>query len=279
LQQAASVAAGIQADEVPIGTAAERMVAALGMQSVEVFGTAGDTPLGYVMVEADRHMKQLALGKKSMPDGVRNYLQIVGESIERSRPSDLLLRLWFTATPRSVRVDTQKTVFQIGGTPLRLSGENQRALANGQRGPVLADAQSQAFVAEFNRHWSEIRSRYPLYSSLESIYRAASVAELLQRYAVHERQRTILLSLAADATASDWSMPTPRQVASIATLHSVRKGRTLHHIVVASGGVSVNANQTLKPKVIDYPALASLKKPTSTQPRVIQRWWWDTTSQ
>ena len=93
---------------------------------------------------------------------------------------------------------------------------------------------------EFNRHWSSIRSKYPLYGALESIYRAASVAELLDRHAVSESQRSILAALASDATSSDWQMPTPRQVETIAVLHSVRTGRKVHHIVVASGGVSVH---------------------------------------
>ena len=69
------------------------MEAALGMQQVQVFGTAGDTPIGYLMVEADRHMKQLALGKEPMPDGVKNYLDIITATIDRGPPNDLLLRL------------------------------------------------------------------------------------------------------------------------------------------------------------------------------------------
>ncbi len=278
LQQAAAVAAAIGADRIPIGKAADQMATALGLQQVQVFGTAGDSPIGFLMVEADRHMKQLALGKEPMPDGVKNYLDIIEAAIDRGPPNDLLLRLWFTASPRSVRADPERTVFEIGGNPIRLSGENQRALANGQRGRVLPDAQSEAFVAEFNRHWSSIREKYPLYSALESIYRAASIAELLDRYSKTESQRAILHALASDATSADWQMPTPRQVESIAVLHSVRKGRKVHHIVVASGGVSVNGQQTLQTQLVSYPALGSLAPPIKTQPRVIQRWWWDVDS-
>jgi hypothetical protein len=58
----------------------------------------------------------------------------------------------------------------------------------------------------------------------------------------------------------------------------VRKGRTRHNIIVASGGVAVDAQQTLTSKVADYPSLSSLAKPTQTQPKVIQRWWWDATT-
>ena len=86
LQRAAKVASDVQADRLPIGLAAEKMTDALGMQNVEVFGTAGDTPIGYLMVEADRHMKQLALGIEPMPRGVVNYLDVIDASIERGAP-------------------------------------------------------------------------------------------------------------------------------------------------------------------------------------------------
>ena len=62
---------------------------------------------------------------------------------------------------------------------------------------------------------------------------------------------------------------------SIAVLHTVRKGRTRHNVVVASGGVSVDSRQTLTARIADYPSLGSITKPAATQPKVVQRWWWD----
>ncbi|MGB7343034.1 MAG: DUF1598 domain-containing protein, partial [Pirellulaceae bacterium] len=117
LQAAAVVAQGVQSDAIPVGQAAQKMKQALGMQRVEVFGTAGDTPIGYVMVEADRHMKQLALGEAAMPEGVKNYLDVIDDFIAQGTPNQLLLRLWFTAQPRSVRADADKRVFEIAGSP------------------------------------------------------------------------------------------------------------------------------------------------------------------
>ena len=112
------------------------MVSALGMQRVEVFGTAGDTPMGCLMVEADRHMKQLALGLEPMPEGARNYFDVVEANLDAGVPNDLLLRLWFTSSPRPVRADAERTVFELAGTPVRLSGQNEHAMASGRRGNV-----------------------------------------------------------------------------------------------------------------------------------------------
>ena len=274
LQIAAQVAAHVQSDKIPIGKAAGAMVSALGMQRVEVFGTAGDTPIGYLMVEADRHMKQLALGIEPMPQGAKNYLNVIDATIDQGPPDQLLLRLWFTAKPRSVRADGDRKVFEIAGTPLQLSGQNERAMANGERGNVTRDFRTEAFVSEFNDKWVAIRSKYPVYAALESVYRSASIAELLRRFANETPQQSITQSLAAGSEMS-YLMPSPRQVESIAKLHHVRQGRQIHHVLIASGGVAVDAKGTLAMKLTDYPSLDSLSRPSESQPQVIQRWWWD----
>ena len=272
LRNAAQVTAAVSADQIPIGKAAERMREALGMQRVEVFGTAADTTIGYLMVEADRHMKQLALAKMKMPEGVASYLDVIDASIAKGTPSELLLRLWFTAQPQPVRTNDDKTVFEIGGTPLKLSGENQRALADGSRGRVLPDFRSVAYVEQFNDHWSAIRGKYPVYAALESIYRSATVARLAYFHGSEAVHLPLLQSFAAAASA-DVNMPAPRQVMSIATHHTVRHGTKRHHIIVASGGVSVNTSKSVSRQLISYPALNS--ESVDNQPALVQRWWWD----
>lgn len=275
LQNAAKVAAAVQADKLPIGQADTAMVTALGMQRVKVFGTAGDSPMGCLMVEADRHMKQLALGLEPMPEGARNYFDVVEKHLDAGVPNDLLLRLWFTSAPRPVRADAERTVFELAGTPVRLSGQNEHAMASGQRGNVTRDLRSEEFVADFNRNWHAIRGTYPIYGALESIYRTASAAELMHRYADSTRQRALLESLISSSPSSMFRLNTPRQVLSIARMHPIRKGRKTHHVLLASGGVSVDARQTLVSKISDYPSLSSLNRPAKNPPKLIHKWWWD----
>ncbi len=276
LKQAAVVASGVKNDTIPVGKAADEMISALGMQRVEVFGTAGDSTIGHLMVEADRHMKQLALGMHPMPRGASNYLDVVDASLDRGLPNDLLLRLWFTAAPRAVRADGQREIFEISGTPIRLSGQNERAMATGQRGNLTVDFRSVAFVADFNKNWKSIRSKYPIYSALESIFRVASVSELLRRYADSPQQVALINAFADNASSWPSMQTTPRQVLSIAKLHSVRRGRKVYHLLMASGGVAVDARETLVTKITDYPSLRSIAtRPVQSRPRVIQRWWWD----
>ena len=266
LQNAAQAAVGIQNKSIPIGTAAEAVRVALGMQRVEVFGTPPDTVMGYVMVEADRHMKQLALGKQQLPGGTDNYLDAVDALIAQGPPQDLLLRLWFTALPRSVRSDNDRRVFELAGTPIRLSGQNERAIASGQRGHLTNDPRTEMFVAEFNRDWNRIRQQYPIYGALESIY---------QRYTESSVHDALIQSLTQFNSDRPWMLAAPRQVESIATLHTVRYGKKKHHIVIASGGVSVDAKQTLPQEISKYAALDTAGTSAADRPQLIQRWWWD----
>ncbi|EMI21618.1 protein containing DUF1598, partial [Rhodopirellula maiorica SM1] len=275
LQNAAQAAVGIQNKSIPIGTAASAVRVALGMQRVEVFGTAPDTVIGYVMVEADRHMKRLALGKQPLPEGTENYLDAVDALIARGPPQDLLLRLWFTAVPRSVRSDNDRRVFELAGTPIRLSGQNERAIAGGQRGHLTNDPRTEMFVAGFNQDWSRIRQQYPIYGALESIYQAASIAELAERYSESSTHDALIESLVQYDSDRPWMLTAPRQVESIATMHTVRHGKQKHHIVIASGGVSVDAKQTLPTQVERYATLDSLASAEVQRPNLVQRWWWD----
>ena len=269
------VAAAIQSGQVPIGQSAERLRAALGMQRVEVYGAAGDTAVALMMVAADRHMKELALGKHEMPEGVGNYLDAVDRMIDQGTPNGLLLRLWFTTKQQDVRCDNDKRVFELSGSPIQLSGENQRALANGKRGNVTVDPRSQMFVDGFNRNWSRIRDKYPIYGTLESLYRLAAVSQLITEFGNESVHRPLAMGFATEDESRDWNIVAPKRVESIATLHTVRKGKKRHHILLASGGVAIETEETLSPRIETYPTLSDQQAVSSDRPNTVNRWWWD----
>ncbi len=274
LLRAQQFAADVQSDAIPIGVAADQLAAALGKQSVEVFGTPANTTLGMLMVEADRHMKRLALGDAEMPDGVSNYLNFVDKMIERGPPADVLIRLWFTAHPQTIQSDAAGQVFAISGQPLRLSGQNEReAQAGRQR--VADDPRTIAFITEFNDHFEAIRSMYPVYGAMESLYRAAGVAQVVNRFSKDDANRELLASIARLESFDHQLRPTPEFVNSIAVLHNVRSGRKIHHILLASGGVLVDLQHTVSARTQTYPTLAAVVGRVQEQPIAIGRWWWD----
>lgn len=274
MRAAAGVASEIQSGDTPIGSAATSLRDALGMQRIEVFGAAADTAVALLMVEADRHMKELALGRQPLPEGIDNYLDIVDKTIASGPPSGLLLRLWFTSNKQHVRADSSRRVFEISGDPIRLSAENQRALADGRRGEVTIDPRSEAFVAGFNQNWEAIRDDYPIYGGLESLFHTAAAAELIARHGEETAHREVAETLSFEDEARDWPIIAPRQVPSIAVLHRVRHRKQVHHILMASGGVLIIPRESVA-KAEVYPALDGVDRMVSLRPITVQRWWWN----
>ncbi len=279
LAAAQQVAIDVQSDRLPIGAASEKLAEALGKQRVEVFGTQGDSTIGYLMVEADRHMKRLALGEVEMPDGVSNYLDFIDEMIAQGPPAEVLIRLWFTSNPQKIQSDAKRQVFCLSGRPLRLSGQNERNV-NENRHRVADDPRTVALVDEFNQRFELIRAKYPIYGALESLYRVAALAELTNRFAPQDVTRSVVQSMSnlelfpGVQSASNHFM-VPSSVDSLAVLHTVRHRSKRHHILLASGGVFVDSNQAIDQKIETYATLASDLAQFERQPVVVDRWWWD----
>ncbi|QEG40770.1 DUF1598 domain-containing protein [Roseimaritima ulvae] len=270
-----AVAAQIQQDKIPIGNAADALQTALGRQTVSVFGTTGDGPLGWMLVEADRHMKQLALGQQPMPRGVPNYLDVVTKMIAQGPPDGQLLRLWFTANPISIRADADRNTFQLVGRPIKLASEDQRPDQLGNRHVAAVDPRSRAFTAAFNQHFDAIAMKYPIYSSLEGMYAIACVSELVRQHMDAQAMQQVLGPLAHDSASTIATLPTPRVVDSIAVMHTVKHRGKRHHIIVASGGVLVDSSQTLTGKLETYDSLASSRPSDTFRPASLDRWWWN----
>ena len=278
LQNAAKVAEQVQTKTLPMDQAADVLAHAIGRQKVRVFGTQSNTPLALVMVIADRHMKELALGVHPLPESSENYGDIVESHIDRGLPHNLLLRLWFTANARSIRCNHEQTVFELSGTPIKLSGQNERAVADGSRGHAAVDFRTEYFVKGFNENWSEIRTQYPIYAGLESVFQAASAAATSHRFSTTDKQRRLLDWWAALGERLNNGTPlwqTPTQVKTIAVLHSIRQGRKQHHLLVASGGVLLRAPDTVSQKLTTYRVPDPAKPPAETKPLRGQNWWWD----
>ncbi len=274
LATAASVSDSIRRGEIPLGRAAERLRLALGEQTIRVFGTAGDLPLAHLMVEADRHMKQLALGLQPMPAGGRSYLDLVKRHIELGPPDGQLLRLWFTAAPQAVRVGSRGTVFQLGGRPMKLVSETQLAGADGTRLASDDDFRLLEFVDGFNDHLGEIIRKYPAYGGLQSVYQAAAVAELVRRSEARAWMAELLAPLLLDDPA-DGALSVPRRVASIAVGQPIEHRRKRHFVLLASGGVRVEPATAVAAEFQPYPTIDAAEEFAEARPESRSRWWWN----
>ena len=69
--------------------------------------------------------------------------------------------------------------------------------------------------------------------------------ELVNTFSTEPEHFRLIELLSHGATSSAAMLPTPRQVASIGTLHTVRHGSKRHRVLIASGGVMVSPADTL----------------------------------
>ena len=274
LAAAAGVSDRIRRGEIPLGRAAESLQQALGEQAIRVFGTAGDTPLAHLMVEADRHMKQMALGLQSMPLGGRNYFDFVKQHIDHGPPDGQLLRLWFTAAPQAVRIGSSGTVYQLGGRPMKLASETQLAGANGARLDAADDFRLVAFVDAFNADLGEIVRSYPAYGALQSVYQAAAVTELIRRSDARQWLAELVAPLLLDDP-SGGALSVPRRVESIAAGRRIEHRRKRHFVLLASGGVRVEPAATLAPHFEPYTAIDAVAGFAASRSAGRSRWWWN----
>ncbi len=273
LASAAEVSAAIRDGGIAQGIADEALRESLGDQVVRVFGVAGDTPIAHLMVHADRHMKRLSLGLEPMPRGVDNYLDVVARHIRKGPPDGQLLRLWFTGNAMSVRSSSDGRVFELGGRPMKLQSETQRAGEAGGRIAAADDVRLVDFVDGFNRNLDEISRKYPMYAALQSVYHAAAVAELIHRTDSQQYLNQWLGPLLMDDPSAG-TLHAPKRVASIAVGHTIRQGSKRHFIVLASGGVMLRPTDLLTSQIEIYPTLGTATDDTSN-PHRDQRWWWD----
>lgn len=279
LRSAAELGQRIVGGKIPMVTAADQLATALGQQSITVFGTSANHEVAYLMIEADRHMKRLALGKEPMPERIGNYLQAIARTGDGTPPTDLLLRLWFTAQPLHVRTtgSGSNRIFEIAGTPIQLSGQNELSLPTGERGHVVVDPATITFVDHFNQNWNSIRSTYPVYGGLESIYACTAIAELWTRNATTGDHRFLQRALLYFAAEHALRLPPPAKVDSIAVYHRYQRGRKRHQVLLASGGVKIAPQDLISESIPNYPAIQTADRIADRiiDHRPTDRWWWN----
>jgi hypothetical protein len=274
LAAAAEVSASIRDGKIAAGIASDALRDALGHQSVRVFGIDGNTALAHLMVEADRHMKRLTLGLEPMPEGCDNYLDLVAKHIRRGPPDGKLLRLWFTASPISVRVSGDGLVHELSGRPMELRSETQLAGIGGKRLASPDDIRLVELVDGFNHRRDDVANLYPAYAALESVYHAASIAEVIGRTDSAPLLGQWLAALLLDDPSAG-SLVSPKRVASIAVSHEIKRGGRRHFVVLASGGVLLRPSETLADDFEPYPSLDAVSPRTLASRKGDGRWWWD----
>ena len=102
----------------------------LGYQNVTVNGVSPKTHFAQVMVEADYRMKLIGIGLERPPVRMVSY-------VDRAKPSEVsrnaLQRWFFVPDYQCVRESDDKLAMELVGDGVKLVGEDEVVMANGER--------------------------------------------------------------------------------------------------------------------------------------------------
>jgi hypothetical protein len=279
LAAAQQVSSQIGNGEIATAQGATALADALGRQRISLFDVAGDSPLAWLLVDADRHMKQLALGHREMPPGVRNYLQILEATTRQPLggevPSGQLLRLWFASRAKQIRRAPKQDVFELAGHPIRLVSAKEFATLRGERVQAGEDRLGAAYAAEFNQNFASIAAAYPVYDRLRGAYELTAALQLVRQTCGEARFRALLGEWTQPDFLFQPSVAVPRWCESIAARHTFTHERRRHQVYVASGGVHIDPADALRSEVQPYASLTDLGRASDQRPLQKDRWWWD----
>ena len=279
VQAAAKVSQEISSRSLSPALAAEALAKAMGKQDILLFDVPADQPLAWLLVDADRHMKQLALGQHPMPAGVANYLDIIEQATKdpaiQAVPGGQFLRMWFSTNPKQVQKASSSMTFELSGLPIKLI--TAKEFADGQGGRVQAgdDPLGQQFAAGFNRHFEAIAAKYPIYDRLRGAFEMTAALQLVKSQIGADAFARLVGELANPDLVLDQTVAVPTRCDSLAVRHTIRTPNKRHEVFVVSGGVKVDPAVSLVSEFSTYPVLDELAIGSEQAPLSNTRWWWD----
>jgi hypothetical protein len=250
----------------------EGMQTSLGLQTVTVNGVSSKTRFAQVMVEADYRMKLIGIGLETPPVKLISY---VDRAMQSGISPSALQRWFFVPDYQCVRVTEDKLAMELVGDGVKLVGEDEVVMGNGERKMAAgrANRASQSFVTGFTKKYPELAERSPVYAELRNLVDLAIAAAYIQAegYVAKAGWKMEFLGNEKNFQIENYSIP--KTVESAA--NAIWTGRTLGTPV--GGGVVIQASQALKSDNLlsDDKGKVSKVRETVTPKLTKGQWWWD----
>jgi len=247
----------------------------LGFQEIDTHGIDPRSHAARTIVEADYHMKRVAMGLEKGVLGVESYLDSMELKRGESAPMGLL-RWWFTLGDGAIRTTEDHSAFELKGSSVKVLSENEKLAKNGERIHTgKSDELTAKFAESFTRNFDALATKYPVYAELRNVFDLATVAAALKHEGVLDRvgwQPVHFL----DAEKYQIELGTaPEKVLSIANYRVMTAGT---FVVGVSGGVEVNAATKLSSdryQTSTYGDLEAGRLQSKKAKDSPDLWWWD----
>jgi hypothetical protein len=245
----------------------------LGYQLVSINGVAPKTHFAQVMVEADYRMKLIGIGLERPPVKLVSY-------VDRAKPGEMsrnaMQRWFFVPDYKCVCQSEDKLAMELIGDGVKLVGENEMVMGNGERkaaAPGRGNKASHDFVVSFTKQYSELAERSPVYAELRNLIDMSVAAAYIQEQGYYEKSGWKMPFFGSEKEFAIETYSIPKTVET--AVNAIWKGHTL--MTPIGGGVTIEATEALK----DDNRLADKKgKVAKTRAGVKVnlpkgKWWWD----
>lgn len=247
----------------------QQMQKILGDQEVKVFGVPNDTHFARALVEADYHMKLIAIGlEDSKVPGLKSHLTLVQPG------SNTLKRWWFMPLYDSFKTSGDGLAFEFSGQRCQLMSQEEQADAFGKRSDApFTRLSTQAFAKGFTEKFPELAKRMPIFAELQNLFDISVLVTLMKREQLPQKanwQPTLLLD---ESKVPVLRGPVPKHTKTLLNMKMAGGGVA---IGLLSGGVIIDSQHVLsQPRTNDEDVVARRTKETPPSDLDAKSWWWD----
>ncbi len=247
----------------------------LGLQNVFVRGVPQNSRVASVIVEADYRMKEIGIGKRQGPQGMKSYFDLLTRSERRGSSSMDALRWWMAVGYDAISMSPDGKSFEFAGNSVQCLSENQMVHDNGDRtGTGKASRANTKFADLFTKFLPALAEQDPVFADLENIFDLAMVSALIHSRGLGLRAGWTPESFAANGNYRTQSVEVPQELMTAAEFR-VFDGRSV--VVQVAGGVRVDVADLISDKdrlqsVEELAARADTATPIGQQR---DSWWWD----
>ena len=253
----------------------ETLEQTLGLQNVFVQGVPHDSRIASVIVEADYRMKEIGIGRRQGPQGMKSYFDLLTRSEQRGSGSMDALRWWMAVGYDAVNTSPNGKVFELAGNAIQCLSENQIVNSDGNRqGTGKASRANAKFAQLFTKHLPALAEQDVVFADLENVFDLAMVSALVHSHGLADQVGWQPNEFAGRGDLKTESYEVPTELMTAAEFR-VYDGRNV--VIQVAGGVRAELSQILRDKddmvTVEELNAQSLKATPLGQQN--GRWWWD----
>lgn len=247
----------------------------LGLQNVFVKGIPQDSRVASVIVDADYRMKEIGIGKRQGPEGMKSYFDLLTRSEQRGSGSMDALRWWMAVGYDAVNMSQSGQVFEFAGNPIQCLSEDQSVGPNGQRtGTGKATRANAKFADLFTKFLPDLAAQDVVFADLENIFDLSMVAALVNAHGLANQVGWNPDTFVSASVYPTRKVDVPEELMTAAH-HKVYPGGSI--VIQVAGGVRVDLDEyvTGRSKVSVNPELDAESQKATPKGQQDGRWWWD----